>query len=213
MRYNEKYDRYVDDDLVIYRWDKTKDKLVQCSIFNCNGYSALWTKLGIKKVHRVLWETFKYEIPEGYEIDHINTIKTDNRLENLRCVTHLENNNNPLTIKHRSESLKGKPSSNKGKTFSEEHRRKISLSNKGKKHTLESRQKMSQALKGKPSPRKGVTLSEETKKRISKSHIVNSKSDFGKKYIEHFGYGRYENQKQYHKEQEWYRRHNKCRWE
>lgn len=31
MKYNSKYDRYVDDDLVIYRYDKSKDKLVQCN--------------------------------------------------------------------------------------------------------------------------------------------------------------------------------------
>lgn len=29
MKYNEKYDRYVDDDLVVYRLDKNSDKLVQ----------------------------------------------------------------------------------------------------------------------------------------------------------------------------------------
>jgi hypothetical protein len=66
------------------------------------------------------------EIPEGMVIDHINTIRTDNRLENLRCVTHLENNNNPLTIKHQSlsakrrgmplETLKKAWKANKGRT-------------------------------------------------------------------------------------------------
>lgn len=29
MKYNEKYDLYIDDDLVIYYWDKRKDKLMQ----------------------------------------------------------------------------------------------------------------------------------------------------------------------------------------
>lgn len=33
-------------------------------------------------------------------IDHINTIRTDNRIENLRWVTHHENTQNPLTLKH-----------------------------------------------------------------------------------------------------------------
>lgn len=47
--------------------------------------------------HRVIWVYFNGEIPEGYEIDHINTITDDNRLENLRLVTHKENMNNPIS--------------------------------------------------------------------------------------------------------------------
>ncbi|MFA5657652.1 MAG: NUMOD3 domain-containing DNA-binding protein [Oscillospiraceae bacterium] len=41
---------------------------------------------------------------------------------------------------------------------------------KNKKHSLESRMKMSVSLKGRPSPRKGVRLSEETKKKVSEAH-------------------------------------------
>lgn len=120
MRYNEKYDRYVDDDLVIYRWDKNKDKLVQCKIgSDGGGYKNLATSKGKILLHRLIWETFVGEIPQGYQIDHINTIKTDNRLDNLRCVTPKENMNNPLTRKHSSDAIKGKPASNKGKPWSE----------------------------------------------------------------------------------------------
>lgn len=126
MKYNSKYDRYVDDDLVIYRYDKNKDKLVQCPTFYNTRYMTVRTKLGYRKVHRVLWETMIGEIPEGMVIDHINTIRTDNRLENLRVATLKENSNNPLTIKHQSlsakrrgmplETLKKAWKSNKGRT-------------------------------------------------------------------------------------------------
>jgi hypothetical protein len=71
-----------------------------------------------------VWETFNGEIPQGYEIDHINTIKDDNRLENLRCVTHKENSNNPLTRKHISVAQKGK-------TLTATHKSKIGESSKG----------------------------------------------------------------------------------
>ena len=62
-----------------------------------NGYVIVaHTRL----VHRIVWETFNGEIPEGMEIDHINTIRDDNRLENLRLVTHKENCNNPISIEN-----------------------------------------------------------------------------------------------------------------
>ena len=48
-------------------------------------------------VHRLVWETFNGKIPDGMEIDHINTVRDDNRLDNLRVVTHKENNANPIT--------------------------------------------------------------------------------------------------------------------
>ena len=43
------------------------------------------------KAHRFVWEYFNGPIPDGLQIDHINRDKTDNRLVNLRAVTHLEN--------------------------------------------------------------------------------------------------------------------------
>lgn len=44
--------------------------------------------------HRVVWMAFNGPIPKGMNIDHINRIKTDNRLENLRLVTVYKNMKN-----------------------------------------------------------------------------------------------------------------------
>jgi hypothetical protein len=101
MKYNEKHDRYLDNDFNVYYWDKYKDKLMPCKVFpNEKGYLKVATKYSKStKLHRLIWETFVGEIPDGYEIDHINGVRNDNRLENLKCVTHKENCNNPLTIK------------------------------------------------------------------------------------------------------------------
>lgn len=42
------------------------------------------------RAHRVAWALYYNEWP-AYEIDHINGDKSDNRIENLRSVNHMEN--------------------------------------------------------------------------------------------------------------------------
>lgn len=44
-------------------------------------------------VHRLIWETFNGEIPEGYEINHISEDKTDCSLNNMNLLTHCQNIN------------------------------------------------------------------------------------------------------------------------
>lgn len=43
--------------------------------------------------HRVAWALHYGEWPDG-QIDHLNGVKTDNRIENLRAVNNQENNRN-----------------------------------------------------------------------------------------------------------------------
>lgn len=49
--------------------------------------------------HRVIWEVFNGEIPEGMEIDHINHVRDDNRIENLRLVSKSVNMENKSKYK------------------------------------------------------------------------------------------------------------------
>lgn len=58
------------------------------------------------RVHRLVYEAFVGEIPAGMEIDHINTVRDDNRLANLRVVTSKENNANPITAARHRESTR-----------------------------------------------------------------------------------------------------------
>ena len=48
-------------------------------------------------IHRLVAEAFIPKPLEATEVDHINGNKTNNRVENLRWVTHKENTNNPNT--------------------------------------------------------------------------------------------------------------------
>lgn len=82
------------------------------------------------------------------EIDHINGVRDDNRVENLRWVSHKENCNNPLTKEKYSKSSKGRHF-----VVSEETRKKLS----------EIFRRESNPLRNKPRPK-------EIRDKIAKSH-------------------------------------------
>lgn len=89
-----------------------------------NGYSYV-TVNGKKYLkHRLIWEAFMGKIPEGWEIDHINTVRDDNRLENLRLATSKTNKHNPITIERYKISNKGKGVNNT-KIYDKKARKRI----------------------------------------------------------------------------------------
>ena len=58
------------------------------------GYRVSSVEGKPKREHRVIWEMLNGKIPKGLQIDHINRIKDDNRIENLRLVTGSVNRHN-----------------------------------------------------------------------------------------------------------------------
>lgn len=110
-------------------FSKTKNKYL--SNKNAHPYvtNEYVTKDGVGdsfQRHRVIWFYFNGEIPKGMQIDHISGDKSDNRLENLRCVSPFENTHNENTYNKFLEAVK-----------TDEHRKKISVVNKGRKMTAE----------------------------------------------------------------------------
>lgn len=91
MRYSKTYNLWATKDGIIYRYDKKADRLILSTISNHYGYE----KAGGHLVQRIVWDAFNGPIPKDFEVDHINDVRTDNRLENLQLLTHKDNCNKP----------------------------------------------------------------------------------------------------------------------
>ena len=116
------------------------------------------------KLYRKIWERHNGEIPKGYHIHHLDLDKTNNKIENLICLSpqeHFELHKNnfekygdkrdyfSMTFLQRYLTEKQDFSKYKRPPISEAHRQAISKANKGKfpsfggfKHTKEAKQSM-----------------------------------------------------------------------
>lgn len=90
--------KHIDGKLLTQHYDKDGYCLVHIRKPQTNGKNA--------RVHRLVALTFIPSVEGKDFIDHINGIRSDNRVENLRWCTVKENNSFPLAIKKRSESVK-----------------------------------------------------------------------------------------------------------
>jgi hypothetical protein len=82
---------------------------------------GIYLRVGINrrdyKLHRVAWALHYGEWP-SLEIDHINGVGTDNRIANLRNVTHAQNLKNCKIPKNNTTGLKGVFYCKRDKTWS-----------------------------------------------------------------------------------------------
>lgn len=149
------FERYqiTDDGRV---WSKISKKYLKNILNKHRGYyfvslcSDEYPMGKIMSIHRLVAEAF-IPNPNNYpEVDHINTDKTLNTVENLRWVSHSDNMHNPITL----ELLRNN-------TQSEERNRKISEKMKGEfNHRF-----------GKEGYWKGRRFTEEHRQKLSKAHL------------------------------------------
>lgn len=96
MKYNIKYDLFVDVNGNIYWRDQYGNINLKKQHIDRSGYMYILRGRRMKQlsVHRIVAETFIPNPENKSEVDHINRIRNDNRVENLRWVTRLENAQN-----------------------------------------------------------------------------------------------------------------------
>ena len=87
----ERFKKGKNDSLV-----SVKERILKPLIDHRGYYQVVLCKNSIVKaykVHRLVWSAFNGQIPENMQVNHINEIKSDNRLSNLNLMTCKENIN------------------------------------------------------------------------------------------------------------------------
>lgn len=80
------------------------------SIAGCidpQNYVVICVERKYRKAHRLIYIFHFGAIPEGFEIDHIDTIRHNNKIENLRLANHSQNQQNGRKYKNNTSGHKG----------------------------------------------------------------------------------------------------------
>ena len=96
---------YHQNGVITSKYSKSNRRIgASVGVKNKCGY--LTAKLNKKTycVHRLIWTICNGFIPDGFDIDHINGNRSDNRIENLRLVTRQGNNQNLQHAKSNSKT-------------------------------------------------------------------------------------------------------------
>lgn len=109
---------YYNEITGIFTWRISNSNRVKigdrAGVINNQGYILIGIKGELYRSHRLAW-LYVYGTWPKNQIDHINGIRTDNRIKNLREVTHRENLQNQN--KHRDGHLVGTRFNKKAKKW------------------------------------------------------------------------------------------------
>lgn len=87
---------YFDEDFNIWSFKRRKPKMLKlCPRWKNKGSRQKHLRVNINRkyltIHRLVYETFKGEIPEGQMVRHLDDNEFNNRPENLALGTHKDN--------------------------------------------------------------------------------------------------------------------------
>jgi len=113
----------------IFRYDKEEGKLYwkisrskcikegdEAGMLTGAGYRRVYISDRLYMVYRVIWLMYHGEVPKG-QIDHINGVRNDNHIDNLRVVSHSENQRNASIRKDNNTGTTGVFRSSRGSSF------------------------------------------------------------------------------------------------
>lgn len=99
-----------DPETGLFRWRKTPANGVKvgdvAGYDNGQGYRKITIKGRHFRAHHLAWAMMHGEYPDGV-VDHINGIRDDNRIVNLRLATHSQNSQNRRCHQNNRAGLKG----------------------------------------------------------------------------------------------------------
>ena len=179
---NEKWKQLIDPGLSCYYvstdgmvYNSKKGKMVSVILNKKTGYYSvsLWNYKNKRKInkyiHRLVAEIFIPNPDKKAFVDHIDTNKNNNSVENLRWVTQKENVRNKLTLQHMKENhvdCIGEKNSFFGKNHSDLSKEKMREAKIGEKNPCFGRRGEKHPLYGKAGTTKGKKryFNEETKR-------------------------------------------------
>lgn len=86
-------------------WSKFSKRFIGAS---SDGYLTIWLNGKVIGSHRYIFEQY-YQccIREGYQVDHINNVRDDNRICNLQILTKPQNGQKTLINKNNTSGING----------------------------------------------------------------------------------------------------------